>query len=259
MNLEINVDESILSNMGEGNLSGLLQATPYQQASPDVVNPGVNLDNAGEPGAGQMAGAQPGNVAVPANVVAQPGVTTGPGPQVPQAEIERLKQIAFEASTAKIEAEEAKFEAELAAEGYTEGEKEYLRTKRRLEQTEAVNGWLNNKVQAQEMSQKQQANLIAKNQRAYLTAREFGLPLNNVVRDALMAAQNPQHMRQLAQGIAQLAGGAQAAQAHNQLNGGVFAAGGTSAGGVGPNLKQHERSGDLTALIENRGYTTVNW
>jgi hypothetical protein len=258
MNLEINVDESILSNMGEGNLSGLLNNTPYQQASQDAVNPGVNLDNAGEPGAGQ-GGYQPGNVAAPANVVAQPGVTTGPGPQVPQAEIDKLRQIAFEASTAKIEAEEARFEAELAAEGYSDGEKEYLRTKRRLEQTEAVNGWLNNKVQAQEMGQKQQANLIAKNQRAYLTAREFGLPLNNVVRDALMAANDPQHMRTLAQGIAQLAGGAQAAQARNQLNGGVFAAGGTGAGSAGPNMRQHERSGDLTPLIENRGYTTVNW
>jgi hypothetical protein len=66
-------------------------------------------------------------------------------------------------------------------------------------------------------------------------------------------------MAQLVQGMVRLIGENRANQARSQLNGGVFAAGGSSAGSTGPNLRQMERSGDLTGLIGSRGYTTVNW
>lgn len=252
-----NIDESVLSNLGSDNLVGLISQTPYQPASPEVLNPGVNLNFTGEPG--QVAGAgQPGNVVQPGQVSGVPGVTPSPQPQVDPGEYERLRKIAFDASSARIEAEERAFEAQI--QNLSQGEREMAILERQVEQTTKVNQWLNNRVQTQEMTQHQRNQEMAKRQRAILTAQQLGLPYDNeAVRATLLSARNPEEMLARGQGIANLIGQNQATQARQQLTGGVFAAGGASAGSSGPNLRNFERSGDLTGLIENRGYTTVNW
>lgn len=251
-----NIDAAVLNNLGDG-LAGVIAGTPYQPASAEAVNPGVNLVSAGEPG--QSAGVgQPGNVVAPGQVVQAPRVTPSMQPQIDPAEHERLRQVAFEASAARIEAEEARFEAEIAH--LSEDEQRVAILERQLEQTSRVNNWLNNRVQTHEQSTVQQRQEFAKRQRAFLMARQAGLPFEDeTVRTTLMTAQNPQHMANLVQGMVRLIGENRANQARSQLNGGMFAAGGSSAGSTGPNLRQMERSGDLTGLIGSRGYTTVNW
>lgn len=252
-----NVDESILRNLGADSLVGLIADRPYMIASQDAVNPGVNLETAGEPGNVGVP-SQPNYAATPGVQQIPPGVTPSMAPAVDPGEVERLRQIAFDSATARISAEEQAFEASIA--NLDEGEQEFARLERRLDQTERVNEWLNNRVQTVEQTTEAQKRDLAKRQRAFLIANQAGLPFNNeTVRATLLSAQNPQHMQQLANGLAEFIGQQRANQARQQVNGGVFAAGGSSAGTAGPNLKQFERSGDLTGLIDSRGYTTVNW
>lgn len=255
MQFDENVDESVLQNLGD--LSGLIRNTGYVQASAEAVNEGVNLTHAGEPGAQQLVG-QPGNVPVMGNVQAQPGVTSGPGPSVDPNEAQRLREIAFTAARDKIEAQEALFEAEIAQR--SEGEKEFLRMERRLDQTERVNNWLNDRLQGTQQMTEVQRQEIFKRQKAFVVSMQYGLPPNNeTIRATLLTARNPQEMDARARELVQIIGQGQNNQARQQLNNGVFAAGGSRAGATGPNLQRFERSGDLTGLIENRGYTTVNW
>jgi hypothetical protein len=254
-----NIDESILSNLGRDNLVGLISERPYVAASPEAVNPGVNLVSAGEPGGVAVPG-QPGHVATPGQPVQPPGVTPSQPTGVDPAEVERYQKIAFEAATKRIETEEQLFETRLEASNLSEAEKEVARLERRLDQTERVNGWLNNRVQTVETQTQQQATELAKRQRAFLIAHQAGLPFDNeTVRATLLSAQNPQHMQQLANGLVEMVGQNRANAARQQVTNGVFAAGGSTAGSAGPNLKDYERSGDLTGLIEGRGYTAVNW
>jgi hypothetical protein len=52
--------------------------------------------------------------------------------------------------------------------------------------------------------------------------------------------------------------GGRGQQANQQLQGGVFAAGGNT-GGTPPPAKPVRGSGDLDTLISSRNYQTVNW
>lgn len=263
-----NIDSVILDKMGNG-LQSLIAKQEYQPASTDGLQ-GVNLTFQGEPGAipqGQIANVGGQQVVVQP----QPGVTPSypvnqPDPmqiqqQASQA-IENFRNIAFEATAKRIEAEEAKFESDIA--GLSDEEKQYKRMERELDQTRQLYQY-NQQQQAQTSQQLQyQAQIaearrqeVAKNQHGLLVANQHGLPYSEEwVRNALMAAQNPQHMHSIAAGIVQTLQQQQVANVNNQINRGVFAAGGNTGNtALGP--QPREGSGEFADLINSRGYITV--
>lgn len=264
-----NVDSVILEKMGNG-LQSLITKTEYQPASTDAVQ-GVNLNFQGEPGA--IPGGQIANVSGQQVVVQpQPGVTPSypvqnqPDPQVivQQANqaVDHFRNLAFEATSQRIQAEEAKFEAEIA---HLEPEQqEVARIKRELEQTRQVNAYTLQQREREQNASRQHAletearqQMVAKNQHGVYVANQYGLPYSEEwVRNALLSAKDPVHMANIAGGIVQALRQQQATNVANQVNRGVFAAGGnTGNAAVGP--QPREGSGDLTDLISSRGYITV--
>lgn len=269
-----NVDAQILSTMNGDGLQGLIENTGYQGVSSTQQLPeGVNLSFAGEQTPiGQIPG-QPGNTIQPGavqqqQVVTQPAVT----PQIPvqqpdnraNAEVQRLQRVAFEAAQARIDAEERAFAAEIR--DLPEHEQLLAIAERERDQTKAVNGWLNQQRQAERQRQMTQAQQLeaqqqdsAKRQWGFIYATQAGLPFNNeAIRSAILAARDQAHMQQIVQELAGIVSGSRGNQAQQQLQQGVFAAGGNNgAAATGP--RPVPRSGDLDTLIASRGYQTVNW
>jgi hypothetical protein len=243
-----NVDSAILSNMGNG-LSTLIEQTPATAVTSEGLNPGIQLDFVGPELAGQVV-PQGGNVAATPAV----GLVTpqGGGQGMDPAEVQRLRDIAYQATQERIELDEQLFEAQLEAQGYTELEKQLLRTDRELKQTQQVNNWLNNQVQTVE----QQREMNAKNQFGFLTAQQAGLPYDNpAVKAALMNAKNPQEMRQIATGLVNAFNQNQAQHVRGQANTGIFQTGSQANGtAVGPK----PRSGDLAGYIAARPAQATN-
>lgn len=249
MDTNINVDEGLLNNMGS--LQGLISQTPVQAASPEGLNPNIQLDFVPPGHAGQVAG-QPVDVSSGGVAgVVSPQQPTSPG--MDPAEVQRLRDIAYNATQEKIETEEKFFELQLEASNLTEVEKELLRKDRELQQTQQVNGWLNNQQQAIH-NQREQA---AKTGVGFLVAQQVGLPYNNpAIKQAIMNGRSPEEMRQIAVGLAESINNAQRQQIAGQANSGIFA-GGTPGNVGGPAPKPF--SGDLGGLVRSRPVTTVQW
>lgn len=245
-----NVDSEILANMGDG-LQSLIQNTNAAPATASDIIPGTNL---GE------------GPALAAGVVGQVGNTApagGGGLVTPQAsvpgmtpeQVARLQQTAYDAMQQKIEMEEQLFETQLAASDLTEVEKQLIRTERELVQTQQVNGWLNRQQETQITAQEQQAKSLY----GLTLASQVGLPFDNPgVKQALMAAQNSDQMRQIAVNLAQAINGDQRRQVQAMANNGIFQAGGNT-GGVPAASQPKQYSGDLGGLINSRPTTVVNW
>lgn len=252
-----NVDSGILASMtADDRLQEAIGSRQYVNGSSDQLNPGVNLSGLGDPNV-------PASVAPYLNTAApgQTGVTNPSATvQVPRSEFENLRNVALNAqqaaldnANARIEAEEAAFQARIAY--LPEHEKKVAVLERELGQFSQVNGYLNEQLGTVEQRRQESA----KAQWAFLMERNTGLPVNDPqVRGLLMSAQNPQDMAAKARGIAQLIVNNRQANNVQQLHNGTFAAGGVngaSAAANGP--KRH--SGDLDGLINSRGYTAVNW
>jgi hypothetical protein len=268
-----NVDDSILNNMGD--LSGMISGQQYQVGSPDQLPEGTNLSGVGDPNVpADIApllrdAAQPGQVVVQPGVVPQQPISHQPVPQMqPQAVDDtlrrQLEQQAYNASVRAIEAEEQAFEARIA--NLSEEEQTLERVKREAAQAKEVNTWLNQKVNglqrqmtAQEQAAYQRQQESSKNQWGFLTAHQHGLPYENpTIRAALMGAENPEHMKQIAAGLVQLMNQSVQQTSQRQLTNGTLAAGG---GAMGPSTPQgpRQRSGDIAGLIASRNPTAVNW
>lgn len=262
---KFNVDD-LISNVG-GDLQNLIAGTPYQTAPADGLQ-GVNLAFEGEPvPPGVQAGS---NVPVQQAPAQQPSVTPSypvqpqPDPRLQQAEaaVEHFKNLAFEAQRGKIEADEARFEQSLS--GLSEEDAQVERIKRELMQQRALNEYQGNRLgelQTAGMQQKQQYDArrqeVAKNQWGFVIATQYNLPYSEPwIQAAIMNSKNPQHMAEIAQGIANSLGQQHAANVQNQLNSGVFAGGGNT-GAAAHQPQPKERSGDIGPLIASRGYITV--
>lgn len=260
----LNVDDQILSTMGDGNLSNLIAQTPYGAGSDSNLNEGASLAMANDPGPGGIA--QGGNVFPGGQGQQSPGLATGqivqqgPPPAAVQqnaVEIQRLQEVAFRSAQAKIDAEERAFRAEIA--DLPEHEQELEITKRQLGQTTQVNQWLNQeRLTARQQAQAQQEDL-ARRQYGFLVAHEAGLPFTNEgVRQALLSARDKNHMREIAQQLVGAMNGGQALQVQQQVNQHVFAAGGNT-GAAAPGPRAVPYSGDLDSLVASRNYQMVNW
>lgn len=262
-----NVDSVILDKMGDG-LQNLISNAVYQPASSEQVQ-GVNLNFQGEPGAiqgGQVANASGQQVIQP-----QPSVTPSypanqPDPvaiqqQAAQA-IQHFQELAFQATAERIQAEEERFEAQIA--GLDDDAKEVERVKRERDQLRQLNDYQTRRGQQQEQrftaaqqQDWQRRQELAKSQTGVMVATQNGLPYDQEwVRTALMAAQDRDHMSRIAQGISQALQNNHAANVQNQINRGVFSAGGnTGSPALGPQPREgHDSIGDL---ISSRGYVTV--
>lgn len=260
--LSVNVDDMV-SKMGDGDLSNLIQQTPYGGGSESQLNEGASLAIANDPGPGGIA-IQGGNVLQPGQVQQAPGVAPsqpvqqGPDPSAAmRAEMQRLQQVAFESARAKIDADERAFRAEIA--DLPEHEQRIALAERQLEQTTQVNQWLNQeRLTARQQAERQQEDL-ARRQYGFMVAHEAGLPFTNeAVRTALLAARDKNHMRQIAQELVGAMNGGHAQQVRQQANQGVFAAGGNN-GAVAPAQGPKQYSGDLDGLVAARNYQMVNW
>lgn len=244
-----NVDSVILQNMGS--LQGLIDQTPVQAVSADGLNPGIQLDFNPMAQTGQGVGR-----AVDVGSIGGAGYGNPQQPVSPQmdaGEVERLREIAYNATQDKIETEENFFELQLESSNLTEVEKELLRKDRELKQTQQVNGWLNN----QQQQQYQVRENAAKSGIGLLIAQQVGLPYDNVaIKSALMNARNPDEMRQIAVGLANGIQQAQRQQVSGQRNSGIFAGG--TPGNVGGSAPK-PFSGDLHGLINSRPVTSVTW
>lgn len=272
--LEHDVDATLVASMDSSNLQSVLQATPYQQGSVNQLNEGVNLLGLGDDPSAPNAGIQnvhqqyvmqqnpQGQVMVSGPPTGgMPGqgtsATTYGGNQ--QQDVERFRQIALQATQQRIQADEARFQTEI--QHLPDHERERRVLERELEQAQSVNGWLNSTLEQGQQAQYQQQQATAKNMWGFIYANQHGLPYQNpAIKSALMAAESQEHMQQIAQGLVQLVTGGQSQQAVQQLQSGVFAAGGVSpSGGGSQSLRQFEGSGNLKGLISSRGYTGVNW
>jgi hypothetical protein len=246
-----NIDETILQNMGD--LSSVIGRSPYVTGSPDQLPEGVNLSGVGDPNMPRDAAQYLGNVADPGMSGMTPQV--GPGPGMDPGERQRLEQVAYDASMARIDAEEQAFQ--VAISGYSDEDKERFTLARELEQTREVNEWLNAKLQGNEQQQQQQASEGNKRKWLMVVATQTGLPLaNQAVTTALLKAQNVQEMYTIANGLTQLVGGGQAQSAQRNMNSGILAAGGRPM----PSSPQGPKrsSGDIAGLIGSRGAVSVN-
>jgi hypothetical protein len=269
-----NVDAGILANINDSGLQGLIENTGYQNVSSSQQLPeGVNLSFAGEQTPVGVIPGQPGNTGQPGMVQQQPALTqpvtapriveTRPDPRQ-AAEVQRLQQVAFEAAQARIDAEERAFAAEIR--DLPDHEQQLAITERELNQTKQVNQWLNQKRQQERQAQMTQAQQLeaqqqdaAKRQWGFIYATQAGLPFNNeAIRSAILAARDQAHMQTIVRDLAGIVSGSRGQQAQQQLQGGVFAAGGNNgAAATGP--RPVPRSGDLDTLIQSRNYQTVNW
>lgn len=278
--LEHDIDAQIVAQMDGSGLQQVLQSVPYQTGSVTQLNEGVNLLGLGQdpsaPQGMQQAHQQYVMAQNPqANPLVQqlaapgggfPGQTAGQ-PEIPfmgnqaqfsQADVERLRQIALQATQARVAADEAAFQAEIA--NLPEEERVLREAVRERDQAMQVNGWLNGRIQSIEQAQYQQQQQASKNAWGFIIATRSGLPYSNpAIKSALMAANSEAEMMQIAQGMVGLITGNQQQQVQQQLNSGVFAAGGNQAGGGQGQLQQFEGSGNLGALLNNRGYQSVSW
>lgn len=276
--LEHDVDAEIVAQMDSSSLRPVLQNTPYQAGSTTQLNEGVNLlglgqDPSAPPGVQQVhqqyvmqqnPQANPlGQQIISAPSGGMPGQTAGQ-PQIPyagnqpqftQADIDRYRALALSAAQSRIDAEERAFQAEIAT--LPDDDKERRVLERELEQAHQVNGWLNQNQQSIGQAQQQQA----KNMWGFVIATQSGLPYNNpAIKTAMLAANDENEMRNIAQGLVNLITGSQSQQATQQLQSGVFAAGGaTGGGGMNQSLQQYEGSGDLSGLLSSRNYQGANW
>lgn len=257
-----NVDAPILDG-----LSGLIESTGYQQASPDALPDGVNLDFAGEPT--PFSQQQPGNIVAPVQQPAgQPAQTQQPAfqqavqqpaqqQQGPDPRLAHFEQIAFEAAQKRIEAEEAKFQLEIR--DLSDTEQRLALAERERDQTKEVNLWLNQERQRERAEIQGQQQQASKRSWAFIYATQAGLPFDNEgVQSALLGARNREQMAKVAADLASVVGGNQGQQAQQQLQNGTFAAGGNNGAAAAP-VKPVPRSGDLDTLIGSRRYQTVNW
>lgn len=258
------MDSTTSGPLPSGDLSKLIGGSQYQTAS--EVPEGVNLQFSGEPVPADV-GPLVGNVAPPVAQPQMPSVTPQPpvAPQQPTItpqQVANLQRAMHDAAAARIEAEEAKFEASISH--LSEEEQEAERLDREVQQTRMVNGWLNQKLaQTQQQTQAQvyQANAqkqeAAKRMTGFLAAQQFGLPFNDpIVRQTILSANSPDQMREFAKGLAERVGANAAQNAQRLAGSGVFAAGG-NVGNTPPAAKPVERSGDLGPLISGTGYTFV--
>lgn len=262
-----NVDSVILDKMGDG-LQNLIQGTGYQPASSEAVQ-GVNLNFQGEPGA--IPGQQVANAVSQQVIQPQPSVTPSypanqPDPvaiqQQAQQAIQHFQDLAFQATAERIQAEEEAFEARIS--GLDDDAKEVERVKRERDQLRQLNEYQTRQgqqqqqrfqsVQQQDFQRRQQ---VAKSQTGVLVATKNGLPYDQEwVQQALMAAQDRNQMERIAQGIAQSLHANHAANVQNQINRGVFSAGGnTGSPALGPQPREGRDS--ISDLIGSRGYVTV--
>jgi hypothetical protein len=255
-----NIDAPALNNM-TGGLDGLISSRGYQPASPADVQ-GVNLNGGPEPGQVTSTGQPFASVPTVTHPVApsvtpsQPPAQSEPNPAI-AAEMARLRDIAYQAASTKIQAEEATFEASIAH--LDEDTQEYYRLRRENEQTREVNAWLNNRLTGIQQTAEQREQDRAKNLWGFIRAREYNLPYENpAVKAALHAAGNKDEMAQIAANLQQVIGSNRANQARHQMTNGTFAAGGNN-GRVAPAapLRNDLRSGRLDNLISQRGYTVV--
>lgn len=276
--LEHDVDAEIVAQMDSSSLRPVLQNTPYQAGSTTQLNEGVNLlglgqDPSAPPGVqqvhqqyvmqqnpqanplGQQIISAPGG-GMPGQAAGQPQIPyAGNQPQFTQADIDRYRGLALSAAQSRIDADERAFQAEIVS--LSDEEKERKVLERELEQAHQVNGWLNQNLQGHSQVQQQQA----KNMWGFVIATQSGLPYNNpAIKTAMLAANDENEMRNIAQGLVNLITGSQSQQATQQLQSGVFAAGGaTGGGGMNQNLQQYEGSGDLSGLLSSRNYQGANW
>ncbi len=246
-----NVDEAILNNMGS--LSQVIGNAKYQSGSPDQLPEGVNLSGVGDPNAPQDIAPYLGNVAESGVSGVTPQQAPGAGPD--PAEYQRLQQIAYDASLARIEAEEQAFESSI--QHLSEYEQQAYRLQRENEQTREVNEWLNQKLQQQEQSVQNQQQQQNKQKWMMLAATQAGLPLSNPgVVTALSKAQNVNELYSIANGLVQLVGQGQSTAAVNTLNNGILSPGGRPAPSAPAGPKRG--SGDISGLISSRGSVSVN-
>lgn len=277
INYDEQISQSILNNMGD--LSGVISRTQYQQGSPNNLNEGVNLTGVNDPSAPADIQALAQNVVNPALAGSSTGVTPGQVPAfVPQSfsgvpaqpqsqgqqpvvsdqERSRLEQLAYDASMARIEAEEEKFKAEIA--GLHPEEKERRILERELGQTKEVNNWLNQRlsgVQRQMTQAEMQQQQRAKNYWVFHVAHQRGLPVENeAIRNALAGANDPQHMYRIADQLSGMINTSARATVQNQVNSGIFAAGGGTTTPASPAAVK-QRSGDISGLISSRGQVAI--
>jgi hypothetical protein len=245
-----NVDSAILANMGDG-LQSLIQNTPAASATAADIIPGTNLNDGPALAPGGVG--QAGNIAPTGGG----GLVTPqtPGPAMTPEQVAHLQQVAYNATQERIDLEEQLFESQLAASDLTEVEKQLVRTQRELDQTQQVNGWLNRQQQQVMTSQEMQAKSLY----GLTLAHQTGLPFDNPgVKQALMAANSSQEMRQIAASLAQAINVNQRQQVAGQVQAGIFQAGGNT-GGVPQATQPKQHSGDLGGLIRSRPTTVVNW
>jgi hypothetical protein len=271
-----NFDELIANALPKGDLSGVIGNTQYQQGSPDQLPQGVNLTGVGDPNAPQDIGQYGGNVQPNQQIGVNPGVTPGQPAFVPQsfvpqqpagqqdtaalqAERQRLEQVAYQANLARIEAEDAKFMAEIAH--LSDDDKERAVLQRELGQTREVNTWLNQRVQGMQKQQgetEQRYQQRAKNYWVLHVAAQSGLPIENpAIKNALSGANNPQEMRAIAENLVGLINRNTAQTSQQVVNSGIFAAGGGTTGPATTAMPK-QRSGDIAGLISSRGQVAVN-
>lgn len=268
----INFDEQISSEITSrmGDLSGKIGSTPYQQGSESQLPQGVNLTGVNDPSAPADVQALAGNVVPNSGIPLNNGVTpvypqaaqnggfVQPQNQNADAERQRLEQVAYEASMKRIDAEERAFQAEIAH--LSDEDRERAVLERELGQTREVNNWLNQQVSGsrQQMTQLQQRQQQqAKNYWVIHVANQAGLPIENqAISAALRAAESPEHMRAIADELVNMVNGSARNTVQNQVNNGMFAAGGgNNAPAVPAGPKQ--RSGDISGLIASRGQVAI--
>ena len=252
-----NIDLLVENNAG-GNLSEVIASTNYQPASEGIVlpaEPGRHIvDGRLTDAAPQVAGQQPLGVTTQPQLPQQPVVDPTQSPQYQQAQ-QQLEAQMRAAALARIEAEEARFEADIAH--LSEEEQDRKRLERQVEQTQQVNAWLNQQRQTERMTLEQRQQDIAKRQWGFLYARQAGLPFENpAIRSAILAANDRTEMQQIVQGLVNYVNSLQGQQAQQQLTNGVFAAGASNE--TAPPAGPKQRSGDIEGLIAARGYTLVN-
>jgi hypothetical protein len=257
-----------MANMGD--LSGVIGQTQYQEGSQDHLPEGVNLSGVGDPNAPADIAKYGGNVQPNQQVVQNPGVTPSFVPQQPvgqqidpaaiQAERQRLEQVAYNANLARIEAEEAQFQASIANLSDEEKEREALR--RELGQTREVNTWLNQRIQGVEKQMGETTRQHQERAKGYWimhVAQQSGLPIENpAIRSALSGANDPQEMRAIAENLVGLINRNAVQSSQNTVNSGILSAG-VRTSNPAPTTSPKQRSGDIEGLIASRGPIAVNF
>lgn len=245
-----NIDSAVLANMSDRGLSNLIQTSQYQAAVPEAIPAGANLSGSDAPiGLPGVVGASP----------ASGNGMMGMAPQAPdasQVELQRLRQVAWNAANEKIALEEELFNERI--QDLPQAERDAAILARQVEQYEKVNGYLNNQIQTRQEAEMTARQESAKRQWGFLIANKYGIPYNNEgVKRVLLSSGNRAEMEAAAAELAQTLGGNRAAFVQNQANGGAFAAGGFRGGAASPQVQ--ERSGDLTGYIGSRGYQVTNY